>query len=100
MNRLLEKNPASPKKSRHPARATANEAALKRDEPAGKVCSKWVEISPLQRYLGGQWPAQDSETPFRMEWRFVCLNWEFFSSAGEPVFSYPKSLLASRGASL
>jgi hypothetical protein len=40
MYRLLEETPASPKNSRHPARATANEAALKREKPAGEVC-KW-----------------------------------------------------------
>jgi hypothetical protein len=38
MYRLLDLNPVSPENSRYPARATANEAALKRDEPAGEVC--------------------------------------------------------------
>jgi hypothetical protein len=38
MYRLLERSPASPDNSRHPARETANVAALKRDEPVGKVC--------------------------------------------------------------
>jgi hypothetical protein len=37
MNRLLERSPASPKKSRHPARATANEAALKRETGRGSL---------------------------------------------------------------
>jgi hypothetical protein len=40
MYRLLGETPGSHKNSRHPARATANEAALKRDKPAGEAC-KW-----------------------------------------------------------
>jgi hypothetical protein len=36
MNRLLGKSQASPKKSRHPARATANDAALKREDQREK----------------------------------------------------------------
>jgi hypothetical protein len=34
-----------PNKSRRPARATAHEAALKREEPAGKVCGRNGELS-------------------------------------------------------
>ena len=46
MYRLLERSPASPENSRRPTRATAKEAALKRDEPVGKVCkqARWKTI--------------------------------------------------------
>jgi hypothetical protein len=51
MCRLLERNPASPKNSRNPARATANEAALKRDEPVGKTAVGTVGKATVHKRL-------------------------------------------------
>ena len=52
MYRLLEKSPASPKNSRPPARATANEAALKRDEPAREPVAGTAETTTVHNVFG------------------------------------------------
>jgi len=52
MYRLLERCPASPENSRNPARATANEAALKRDEPAGKTAVGTVSKATVHKRFG------------------------------------------------
>jgi hypothetical protein len=52
MYRLLGKNPASPKNSMRPARATTNEAALKRDKPAGELVAGTVETATVHTVFG------------------------------------------------
>jgi len=52
MYRLLGRTPASPKKSRRPARATANEAALKRDEPAREPVAGTAETTTVHTVFG------------------------------------------------
>jgi hypothetical protein len=53
MYRELESNLASPKNSRHPARATANEAALKmRDYRPGKSAAGTVRTNTVRKLLG------------------------------------------------
>src|SRR5208337_1062636 len=99
MYRLLERSPASPKKSRHPARVTAKDAALKRDEPAGEVSRMCGGDTPYTSNLGGQCPEQDSETPLRQEWRFVRLG-GFRDLTWYQYPRYHQSSLASPCASL
>lgn len=53
MYRQLEES-GEPTKSRHPARATANEAALKRERPVGGVCSRYGGKTTGHDLLGGQ----------------------------------------------
>ena len=50
------------KNSRHPARATANEAALKRDHRPGEACSRHGGKSTGRTIFGGQWQAQGLES--------------------------------------
>jgi hypothetical protein len=60
------------KNSRYPARATANEAALKkRDTRPGKSAVGKAEEPAGHNLLGGQWLVKDPETPLRLERRFV-----------------------------
>jgi hypothetical protein len=54
MIRLLERSPASPRTKQNPARATANEAALKREQPAGDNLRKARWKTTGREYLGGQ----------------------------------------------
>lgn len=93
MNRLLE-DFGEPKKNRRPARATANEAALKREMPVGKVSSQHGG-----KYLRPHiWEASDQSrmrnaTPFGvafLRWGFFCRVWSPLSAnagwvAGEAV---------------
>jgi hypothetical protein len=44
--------PASPKKSRSPARAIANEAALKKGMTGREVCSRYGERTTVHTILG------------------------------------------------
>ncbi len=74
MYRLLENIPDSPKNNRLSARATANEAALKRDEPAGKSVVGTVETTTVHTIF---WEASDQRrtpnaTP--LEWRLCVLG--------------------------
>ena len=67
MFRLLERNPVSPKNSRHPARATANEAALiKRDGPVGESAVGTVETTTVHTLFGRPVTSaeQRNATPF------------------------------------
>jgi len=41
-----------PKEKQAPARETANEAALKRDEPVGEACRGSVDITTVHSMLG------------------------------------------------
>jgi hypothetical protein len=68
MYRLLDRIPDSPKHSRHPARATANEAALKRDEPAGKSAVGTVDITTVHATIGRPVASAGRQKPLRMEW--------------------------------
>jgi hypothetical protein len=69
MYRLLEDISDSPKNSRLPARATANEAALKRDEPAGKSVVGTVETTTVHTIFGRPVTSAGHQTPFLSEWR-------------------------------
>ena len=81
MNRLLGRRPASPKKSRHPARATANEAALKRGRTGrGKSEVGTVKIATVHKQFGRPVPKQYSETP--LLWSGVLCIWGIFGESG------------------
>jgi hypothetical protein len=69
MYRLLEKIPDSPNHSRFPARATANEATLKRDEPAGKPAVGAVETTTVHTIFGRPVTSAGHQTPLLSEWR-------------------------------
>ena len=81
MYRLLEKIPDSPNHSRPPARATANEAALKRDEPAGKSAVGAMETTTAHTIFGRPVTSAGHQTPLRKEWRLFVLG-EFGQALG------------------
>src|SRR5271157_1062227 len=100
MYRLLERSPASPKKSRHPARVTAKDAALKKGFTSrGSLKNVRRRETPYTSNLGGQCPEQDSKTPLRQEWRFVRLG-GFRALTWYQYPRYHQSSLASPCASL
>jgi hypothetical protein len=74
MYRLLEEIPDSPKNSRLPARATANEAALKRDDPAGKSVVGTVETTIVHTIFGRPVTSAGHQTPLLSEWRLYVLG--------------------------
>ena len=84
-----------PKHSRYPARATANEAALKKGNPAGRACSRHGGKHTGHNILGGQWQAQDPETPLHLERRFECLA-RFCPACPVPAQTVPVDSLDSR----
>jgi len=57
MYRLLERNPASPKNSRHPASASANEAALEKRETGRKQSAAGAVETTTAR--SNSWEASD-----------------------------------------
>jgi hypothetical protein len=100
MYRLLEKFPDSPKNSRPPARATANEAALKRDEPVGKSAVGAVETTTVHTIFGRPVTSAGHQTPLRKEWRLFVLEGAWVGQGAVPPEISHEGVLASRGGRL
>ena len=74
MNRLLGIIPASPKKNRHPARATANERPSIGMNQPGKVCKVTVVRDTVRWIWEASTQSRTAKTPLLKEWRFVRLE--------------------------
>jgi hypothetical protein len=75
MYRLLEKRPASPKKSRRPARASANKAALQKgNDRQGQAAVGTVEKTAVHHMI---WEASDQRRTAKRHsaWNGVLCVW-------------------------
>ena len=74
MYRLLETFLTAQRKSRHPARAFAKAATLKRDRPAGKICKRNEGFKPSSTQFGRPVTRAGQRNATPQGWRFLRLG--------------------------